>query len=70
MTCPRCGIGNHAVAECPDRLEDYHGVPSDHQEDDDSVSLRDGETRDDTNTHARRNAAQLAMAENTEDDNE
>lgn len=29
MTCPHCGIGNHPVAECPERLEEFHGVPSD-----------------------------------------
>ena len=34
MTCPRCGIGNHPVAECPERLEEYHGVPSDHMDED------------------------------------
>jgi len=62
MTCPRCGFGNHPVSECPERLEEYHGVPSDHEDEESGVSLRDGETRDDDNVHARRNAAQLEIA--------
>ncbi len=73
MTCPRCGFGNHPVAECPERLEEHYGVPSDNfdeEDESDHVSLRDGETRDDSNSHAARNAAQLAMAEDTEDNDE
>ena len=30
MTCPRCETGNHPVTECPERHEEYHGLPSDH----------------------------------------
>ena len=73
MTCPRCGGGNHRSAVCPEVREEYHGVPRDHFDEDDesnSVSLRDEESRDD-NVHARRNAAQPAIAEDeTEDNNE
>lgn len=65
MTCPRCGYGNHSVAKCPEVREEYHGVPRDHfdeeDEEDSGVTLRDGESRDDS-AHARRNAAMLRMA--------
>lgn len=46
MTCPYCETGNHPVAECPVRLEEYHGVPDDHfdgdDEDDDREVATDG----------------------------
>lgn len=29
MSCRYCGIDGHGVDECPDRLEEYHGLPAD-----------------------------------------
>jgi len=38
MVCPRCETANHPVDECPERHEEYHGLPSDHFDaDDDGV---------------------------------
>lgn len=30
--CSRCGISGHSIETCPERLEEYHGLPSDNVE--------------------------------------
>ena len=75
MPCSYCGVGGHGIDHCPERLEDKFADSREFESDGArKVSLRDGETRDDDNTHAQRNEAQLAIAEkeleDTEDDNE
>ncbi len=70
MACSYCGVGGHGIDTCPERLDDKFADSSEYEADGSrKVQLREGEHRDDSNTHAARNAAQLAIAEE-EVDNE
>lgn len=51
--CSYCGVDGHTIDVCPDRLEDKFGT----------ATLPEEETRDDDNTHARRNAEQHQIAD-------
>lgn len=51
--CSYCGVDGHTFDTCPERLEDKFGT----------ADLREEETRDDDNTHARRNAKQHKIAD-------
>ena len=39
MPCGYCGISGHSVTTCPERLEEYHGLPSDNEEDEDDCEV-------------------------------
>ncbi|WP_435551939.1 hypothetical protein [Natrinema sp. CGMCC1.2065] len=35
MPCGYCDLSGHSIDVCPERLEEYHGLPSDNCEDED-----------------------------------
>ena len=37
--CGYCGQAGHSVDVCPERLEEYHGLPSDHVDDSDDEEV-------------------------------
>ena len=64
MPCSYCDTSGHGIDTSPERLESKFADTAAYDADGRrKARLRDGETRDDDNTHAARNAAQLAEAD-------
>jgi len=40
--CGYCGVSGHDVTVCPERLEEYHGLPSDQIDDEEPEKATDG----------------------------